>query len=335
MENNKKIFDYFKECNNDNLSSLNGTDFKDFLSLLNLYYLELRDYLNLECEDTFGLEIEFEDSNNDNIFNDIKSNWFLKDDGSLYNGGEVTSSTLFDAKRNWDDLRYMCDLIAQNSKPGLLAAGHIHIGVQALGNDYDSWLTFIKLWSTYENVLFRYSYNAYLTERSKQDFYAAPIAKKLWDASFLMDKSKCIGEDDHFKYYRFFDNLPQLRNQAVNFLNVFDVFRKLYKNTIEFRCPNATLNPIIWQNNVNVFSKLLNSCKNDKIDLERIMYRHNMIEDIQNDLDAYRKIYLQQALELSDMIFDNNLDKIYFLRQYIKDFEVGSKTLELANRFTM
>ena len=115
MENNKKIFDYFKECNNDNLSSLNGTDFKDFLSLLNLYYLELRDYLNLECEDTFGLEIEFEDSNNDNIFNDIKSNWFLKDDGSLYNGGEVTSSTLFDAKRNWDDLRYMCDLIAQNS----------------------------------------------------------------------------------------------------------------------------------------------------------------------------------------------------------------------------
>ena len=36
---------------------------------------------------------------------------------------------------------------------------------------------------------------------------------------------------------------------------------------------------------------------------------------------SYNQIYLEQALELCDMIFDNNLDKIYFLRQYLKSFE--------------
>ena len=32
--------------------------------------------------------------------------------------------------------------------------------------------------------------------------------------------------------------------------------------------------------------------------------------------ELLRNIYLEQAIELSDMIFDNNLDKIYFLKQY-------------------
>ena len=31
---------------------------------------------------------------------------------------------------------------------------------------------------------------------------------------------------------------------------------------------------------------------------------------------------MDQALELCDMIFTNNLDKVYFLRQYLKSFQV-------------
>ena len=39
-------------------------------------------------------------------------------------------------------------------------------------------------------------------------------------------------------------------------------------------------------------------------------------------------IYLEQALELCDMIFTNNFDKVYFLRQYLKSFEVCKKNAD-------
>lgn len=34
----------------------------------------------------------------------------------------------------------------------------------------------------------------------------------------------------------------------------------------------------------------------------------------------YNIIDLKKSLEFVDLIFDNNLDKIYFLKQYLKDF---------------
>jgi len=334
-DNDKTIFKYFEKNNNDMLSNLTEDDLDNFFRYLKLYYLELRKVINLEQDDTFGLEIEYENSNNNIIEDNIKYNWFVKHDSSLFNGGEATSTTLFDSEKNWQDLNDVCTLISENSKFGVSAGGHIHIGAQALGSKYESWVSFIKLWSVYENVLFRYAYNDYLTERPRQLKYAAPIANELWLSSKCTSKDKCVSKEDHFKYYRLLDDLPQLRDQAVNFLNVKDVYQTLDRNTLEFRCPNGTLNPIIWQNNVNVFSKLLNSCKHDKIDLEYIMYRQEKIKNIKNSLIAYRKIYIKQALELSDMIFDNNLDKIYFLRQYFKDFEVGNEPLILAKKFTM
>ena len=39
--------------------------------------------------------------------------------------------------------------------------------------------------------------------------------------------------------------------------------------TIEFRSSNGTLNEIIWQNNVNFFTKMLLSCASDNFDIEK------------------------------------------------------------------
>ena len=44
------------------------------------------------------------------------------------------------------------------------------------------------------------------------------------------------------------------------------------------------------------------------------------------------KIYVDDALEFVDLIFDNNMDKIYFLRQYLKSFEVSDE-YEIAKSF--
>ena len=50
-------------------------------------------------------------------------------------------------------------------------------------------------------------------------------------------------------------------------------------------------------------------------------------------LEKYNEIVLPQALELADLIFQNNYDKIYFLRQYLKSFETSTQELEKANTF--
>ena len=53
-----------------------------------------------------------------------------------------------------------------------------------------------------------------------------------------------------------------------------------------------------------------------------------------NNLNSYSDIYLKQALEFSDLIFARNIDKIYFLKQYLKNNEVSTKILKKAKPFT-
>lgn len=52
----------------------------------------------------------------------------------------------------------------------------------------------------------------------------------------------------------------------------------------------------------------------------------------------YNRINLPLALELVDMIFDNNLDKVYFLRQYLKNYQeisIDPCHAVKAKRFTL
>ena len=58
--------------------------------------------------------------------------------------------------------------------------------------------------------------------------------------------------------------------------------------------------------------------------------------EIMSNIYDYNILDIDGALELVDLVFDNNLDKLYFLRQYLKDLrETRSKTLYLrSNSFT-
>ena len=65
------------------------------------------------------------------------------------------------------------------------------------------------------------------------------------------------------------------RNLALSFYNVKLCSSKtvMQRNTIEFRSPNATTNEVIWQNNINTFTKMLVSAKNKTIDEEFLNYK--------------------------------------------------------------
>ncbi len=350
---------------NDNLSQIG---YNDIIEMLKEYKLSLRDNLNLNSNVTFGLEIEFENIktsydemfnlfsklsllpstffNNENVeklknykkhsktFEIINQNnysnilpeevffWNFDKDISLDNGGEITSPILIDKKEYWYDLKKVCDFIKKYAKLSIHSSGHIHIGSNILGKDKTSWINFLNLWSSYENVIFRFGFNEYLNINSRIR-YCEIMSEK------FKKVCKSLAEDYDLEIILHF--LKDNRLNAVNFQNVTLTNKVIPFSTIEFRNPNGCLNPIIWQNNVNFFTRLLMYCSRSDFDMDKVLKRKK--EEIY--FNNYHKAFFEQAVELADMIFDNNLDKINFLKQYVKDNTNSLVPMRKAKKFTM
>ena len=281
------------------------------------------------------------------------SNWNLKKDRSVtgvYNGleygGEVTSPILHDSKKAWSDLKTACLLIKHNFGLNQGQAGsHIHVDSGIL-NDNDKFiLNLIKLWTVYEHVIYLFAYGENDKPRTSLVTYAHPLAPyydeflKEYESNKYAYRHILNGKQINKETNLYFlisncaMNLKALGN-GLNFghcngVNIDD------KNTIEFRCPNGTLNPIIWQNNVNFFAKILKYAKSTSFDQDIVTKRFLKLKDENLTINLYDEINLDQALELCDLLFTNNRDKIYFLRQYLKEFKTETMPFVKAKRFTL
>jgi len=322
------VFQFINPNSNDKLSKMSGFDLQDLIILIDEYYIKLRNRLGFEQYITFGLELEFENAMIDRIDRQLSEvfpngDWRTKHDSSLHNGAEINSPILRDSETTWRNLDKVCSIVEPLASIDKKSGGHIHIGTQILGNNKDSWLNFIKMWSVYENITYRFVYGDFLTARPSMFEYAEPMAKDFWK---YYEQLKSDGSSLDTIISRISNN----RYQAVNFNNVskgnYNKFRN--DNTIEFRCPNGSLNSAIWQNNVNFFVKLLMYSRNTSFNDDLVQQRHQLNLDKYVGLKWYDEIYLEQALELCDMIFTNNFDKVYFLRQYLKSFQVCKKSTD-------
>lgn len=345
---NNDILNVLCKENNIILYELSNSDKTCIIFLLKQYYLELRTKLGISEDITFGLEIEFEEAFRDIIEEKLGNNfssgvWSVVDDGTLSNGGEINSPKLTDNEKIWIDLSYVCNIVNNNAYVMDNTSAHIHIGTQILGNNPKYWGNFAMLWATYENIIFRFLYGEYVSPRSCIEEYAMPISSDLISKlDKIKERTKNINASYMFKLLDNGDESIKIRRRkSVNFTNVSDLYPYMYDrnidmNTIEFRSANGTFNPIIWQNNINLIIKMLLYCKSNKFDEDKIFKRLSKIVkgNIPSELSKYSYIYIEQAIEFADMIFDNNLDKIYFLRQYIKDGSVSNKPLVKSKNFT-
>ena len=325
---NKPLYSYLDPRGNTKLSNLKGYDLQDLLSYIDEYYLDLRDELNLNKRTTFGLELEFEDTRIKDVNDVIKSDeelstWEVKYDASLFKGAEINSPVLIDTKENWKALEKVCEVISPLAKIGMRSGGHIHIGSQIIGENATAWLHFIKLWATYENILFRFLDGEHLTARPGIEEFARPVAKE-----FIYNYN--VNKNYARNTLSILRGLRGTRYQAVNFnkTELYDPETYRIDNTVEFRSPNGSLDSVVWQNNVNTIVKLLEYSKSLSYDDDKVEKRLLGIKEDLENLDLYDEIYIGQALELSDMIFDNNLDKIYFLKQYFKSFDINNQKEE-------
>lgn len=310
------------------ISSLSFLDKETLSHDLKDFYIPYRDSLDLPKDSTFGIEIEFKMPGFDNryvsnfIDCDCAAESFMKENN--YNNIwdvcyeeqdhiEIVSDVLTDKKRTWDDLNNVLNNIKENGAYYSGACGaHVHVGRHLLGCNVKSWLTFFKTWSIFEDIIFKFTNGEHHNIRSNFYNRSKSVRELFMDLidryrtsngdrdSLLLDKTRCI-------------NIEQTYVSMMAVAN--DKFNNEKENTIEFRCPNGTLNQIIWQNNINFFTKLMLACSSDNYDFELVDYIYERIDNL-NDL--YKD---DLAFILPDLIFNNDFDKYCFLRQYYKDFD--------------
>lgn len=317
----QKISPFLNPEQNDQFSKLKGLNLQELITEIENFDFHYRKLLNIPEDMTFGTELEYEQVNKNQIDKFVTQNlseWTSKFDMSLYKGGEITSPILTNTEQTWQELKSICDLLkTKKAITDQNAGGHIHLGAHTLGTDYKKWRKMFKIYIAYEHILFRFGFGDKISARKEILGYAAPIADKLYES---------LQEIEDFENLRnvIYIIPNESKNQAINFRNIhsYSIKNKKAKNTLEFRNLNASIEETIWQNNINAYAHLLLSTSSKTYDEEFIDYKlqHERVS-FETDSYMYHEVCLKNALEFVDLIFNNNLDKVYFLKQYLKGFQ--------------
>ena len=314
------IFSFLNPNSNDMISKMNSKELNEFKTLLNEFQLELRNNLGFDKNVTFGMEFECELADIDQIMCYLYSMHLddkvdVKNDVSLNAGVEITTPVYFDIHNVYKEISNICKGLNQYAFVYSNTGSHIHIGSQILEKK-ENLYKFLYLWMAYEDIIFRFTNGEFLTARPNIYLYSLPLRRQ--KNLFALDIASLSLKD-----------LKEIFiDTSVRLSNISSLKKIEYKNTIEFRCPNGTLEPVIWQNNLNLFVKMIEYAKSSDFDYSTL---ENSTYDF-NDISDYDKVCFEEAIKFADLIFKNNLDKIYFLRQYFKDYEVSNKYIK-AKKF--
>lgn len=263
--------------------------------------LTYRSILTIPPKINFGLELELEDVSiqkvSENVSSILGKNWIVKQDESLKKNqnAEIVTPILQNRKQTWILLKKLGELL-NNLEP---TYNNCSFQINFDGNllpSIDDRVRFLKLYAMYEDIIYRFSKGEDEHYRDSLEVYASPII-------LALKGCQGYGKDTIVDYFS--DN----KRYGI-------VFKTEKKNLIEFRTPNATSNPILWQNYITTFYYLLKLATSKK-------YPKKEIDEY---IDKFMKIYLlegyeiskpEKALRLSNMLFHNKIDQIYFMQQYI------------------
>lgn len=274
---------------------------------------------------TLGIEIEYRDLNRkkvDKYIEEKHPTWTSKIEDAIskgapnpFIGGEIVSPILKNTPSSWQELADICNFLIVNHASPLNTGAHIHIGANILENNSSYLLRFIKLWCSYEHVIYRFSYGEYIYARDTLFDYSPPVGKEL---KYLMQVLN-LKDTDSFDYLLTVLNLGKKRG-----LNLSNINQDEKKNTIEFRCPNGSFNKAVWYNNFLLFTRMLEYAKSNDYDEDLINQKLFEEHDpTQNNID------LENATELANLIYKNEKEKLLFLKQYLKGYE-ETKEYKLA-----
>lgn len=308
-----------------NLSKLSKKDLEYLFILLKDYKLKYRKNLGIDKSASFGLELEFEHVLLRYVEKEFSKypfaySWFVHFDKSCgYKidgfevGGEVTSPIMHDLDKDWKILtNIIAILLKLRVQITERTSLHVHVGAQIMKDDIRYLIRFVKVWCIFEHVIFKFAYGKDSTYRPFILYFAHPIAEAL--------QLKCRHIPGFLENLVVPRGLGFDKKWAVNFKNYQELSSKeIMGNDIEFRIANGSLDRAIIQNTVNLYLRLMLYVTSDKYDEELINRLFDRLE--LKEFAQYDEIYAKDALLLADLIFDNGLDKMNFLRQYVKKNE--------------
>lgn len=306
---------------------MNLLEKKEYLEYLEKLKLTYRKKLNLPDYLTFGVEIEYCEAPSNKILrvlNTLKEKpdyinyekWHFHIDGNfsyfkngIIYGGEVTTPVFNDEINSYKEIEKVCKSLQKyhatiDDRVGV----HYHISKNVFNNDYNTLVKFLKLYVVFEHIIYKFGYNG-LKEREALKDYAKD------SRNILINILKKDDMDEFYRLINAINDVIKAKERGINFQNIPHGIGST--NTIEFRMCNGTLDPITIQNEINLFCNLLLS-SNKEIDTEYLDYRIEELKNKKISLEMYRNINLDDAIIFSDIIFDNKLDKDYFIKQYIK-----------------
>lgn len=303
-------------------SEYRGNDLLELLLHISNMDFKYRNDIVYNDDITYGIEIEYENVPKYIVNRYINKNykkWITVNDCSLDIGGEIVSPIIHGNINDWDEIESISDYLKNKNVNTIDNVGfHIHIGRQVF-KAKEELLLFIKLYILYEHVIFRFAYGDKPYARKKINEYAAPIGLELYNM---------LNELEKLSLEEIYNKLSKLsRYRSINFTNINS---STIKKTIEFRLFNASSSKTIIQNDINSTINLCNI--NSNIDKEMINYEISKFENKSNYL--YNNLDIKSSLQYVDYIFKEDIDKDYFLKQYIKKNETiyGIKNSKIINK---
>ena len=266
--------------------------------------LEYRKTISMPDDIGFGFEIELA-AENKHTKNEFEKD-FTTDDSDVQHeytlssgyGLEVTTPVLFNKKDTWNKLYELGEKLKEYK--GIITDGAFQVNLDDENGICRRPLEFLKLFSAYEDVIYRISKGSDIKLRRNIEFFASPCLP------FFNQVEK---ENEEKAQYNLRQKFYRNKMYAISLKN----------KVIEFRTPNSTFSPWLWQNYTNIFYNLLYLNPN-KVDLEKI--NAYLKEEKTYTLDV------DKAAEFANLIFKNDLDKLYFMKQYLGNMS-KDKILEL------
>ena len=264
--------------------------------------MQYRSKLTIPKNVNFGLELELDKVDfmevRRLVSRYIGGDWNVRVDNSLtkLNNAEINSPVLRNNKNTWELLYKMSELLKQTNPSYDICSFQINFDANLLKNDKDK-IRFLKLYAMYEDIIYRFSMGEDMSYRESLETYASPIILTLKGMLSINDKAVIETFSDQKRY-------------GI-------CFKTKSTDLIEFRTPNMTDNPCLWQNYITFFYyllKLVSSGKYNEDEVDRYIDEYSKIYILEN----YELEKREKAIQLSKKLFFNSTDRINFMHQYLR-----------------
>lgn len=264
--------------------------------------MQYRSKLTIPKNVNFGLELELDKVDfmevRRLVSRYIGGDWNVRVDNSLtkLNNAEINSPVLRNNKNTWELLYKMSELLKQINPSYDICSFQINFDANLLKTDKDK-IRFLKLYAMYEDIIYRFSMGEDMSYRESLETYASPIILTLKGMLSINDKVVIETFSDQKRY-------------GI-------CFKTKSTDLIEFRTPNMTDNPCLWQNYITFFYyllKLVSSGKYNEDEVDRYIDEYSKIYILEN----YELEKREKAIQLSKKLFFNSTDRINFMHQYLR-----------------